>query len=125
MNEVITMADLLGEKLNPKETIQKLIRQEGFCNIAKTLGDVAANEETLIRNRNDSNLRNAFEYFLYTLMDCYKGAGKKNQKWIKNLMEVDSVKYSLELCNWESSNHCDKMKEVCKTIKEWRNVQSS
>ncbi len=121
MNEVITMADLLGDKLDVKKTIQKLIKQDGFCNVAKTLGEVAANEETLVRNKNDNHLRFAFELVICALVECYAGAGKKNKKWIRNLVDVDSVCYALELCEYDSKDHHDAMKRTCKTIKEWRN----
>lgn len=115
----------MNQKIDTKKAIQSLIKQDGFSNVAGILGEVAKEEEILIRNTNDSHLRQAFEYSLYALMDCYKGAGEKNKKQIRNLMEVDSVKYSLDLLNWESSKHCDSMKSACKTIKGWRNVQPS
>jgi len=110
----------LFDKLDPKKTLVQLIKQEGFCNIAGTLGEVAKETEDLIRDANDRDLQQAFEIMFYGLMDCYKGAGKKNQKQIRDFMEIDCVKASLEMSHWESHNHCPAMIDACKTIKEWR-----
>lgn len=115
----------MNQKIDTKKVIQAIIKQDGFCNVAGILGEVAREEETLIRNKNDRHLQQAFELMLYGLMDCYKGAGKKNKEQIKNFMEIECVKYALELSGWDSLNHCPAMQKICKTIKEWRDVQSS
>lgn len=119
LEEQSVFYNAICQRVDPKEAIKNLIRQDGFSKVAKTLGDIAAEEETLLRIRSDSNLRQAFEIVFLAMMDCYKGASKKNKKWIKILLETDALKYSLDLCNWSSDNQCPAMKEAYKTVKEW------
>lgn len=109
----------MNSKLDTKKFLEKLIEQDGFGNVAGTLGEVAREQEKLIRESNNSHLACAFTFALYVLMDCYKGAGKKNKKQIKNLVKIDSVKEALKIVNWDSPNHCPAMKEAYQTIKEW------
>lgn len=109
------------DRIDPKEALENLIRQDGFSHVAKTLGEVAANEESLIRIRNDFNLRFAFELLFCALVDCYKGAGKKNKMWIENLMQVDAVKYSLDLCEPMAEGQYQAIKGAYQTVKSWEN----
>lgn len=121
LEEQSVMYNAIYQRVDSKETIKNLIRQDGFSKVAKTLGDVAAEEEALIRIRCDSNLRQAFEVVFLAMMDCYKGAGKKNKKWIKTLLETDALKYSLDLCEWSSDSHCPAMKDAYKLAQEIKN----
>lgn len=107
------------EKINAKEMLQRLIDQDGFCNIAGTLGEVAREQETLIRNTNDALLREAFIYTLCALVECHAGAGKRNKNWIERLVKTDFIKYALEVANWESLDHCFSFQKAVAKIKSW------
>lgn len=111
----------MNDKLNTKKFLTKLIEQDGFGNVAAILGEVAKEQEELIRESNDTDLACAFTYVFYILMDCFKGAGKKNKAQIKNVVQIDPVQEALRIVKWDSPNHCEAMKEAYKTIKEWEN----
>ena len=109
----------MNDKLDTKKFLTKLLEQDGFAGVASTLGEIAKEQENLIRESNDADLACAFTYVFYILMDCFKGAGKKNKKQIKNVVKIDSVQEALKIVHWDSPNHCEAMKEAYQTIKAW------
>jgi hypothetical protein len=110
----------MSDKIDPKKTIQKLIKQEGFGSVAQILGEVAKDEENLIRKSSDNSLRCAFETILPALIECFPRVGKRKQEFIKQIVGFIPVQESLKIVGWDSPNHCIAMKEACKTIKEWQ-----
>jgi hypothetical protein len=100
------------EKINPKELLEKIIRQEGVSGLAKEFADILKEKEKIVRDSNDRILAQGFEVVFLTIMDCYDDAHPDKKKWIEQVFGTDMVQDALSVINWSSKNHCPAMQEA-------------
>ena len=104
------------EKINPKELLEKIIRQEGVSGLAKEFADILKEKEEVVRNSNDKILAQGFEVVFLTIMDCYDDAHPDKKKWIEQVFGTDMVQDALKVINWSSKSHCPAMQEAYKKL---------
>jgi hypothetical protein len=99
--------------------VAQLLKEKGFTKIIRSLGEIAKQQEIAIKKQNDGILSNAFEITFLLLMDCYKTAGKKNQKFIRQTLTGEFFLIALDKIGWTKEYQSPKMKEAHETVMNW------